>query len=127
MSDRPEFDHPARPSTAQPAPVPAGPDAVSIHDLAIADAEKYGWTRTAALLAERKAFGLAKYGTVLHADDQRDSLSDAVEEYGDAFAYLKKAIVAAGRGDVIGQYIITGGVVENLLAKLYPEAEEAAA
>lgn len=62
----------------EPAPGPGtGP---SIHDLVVLD------------VYERKRFGLAKYGTHLHAHDDRRSLVDAYQEALDLVVYLRKAI-----------------------------------
>lgn len=62
----------------QPAPVDQGNP--SAHDLVIAD------------LAERKAFGLAKYGVTLQANNGRDTLQDLYEELLDALCYTRALI-----------------------------------
>lgn len=65
------------PETDQPLPVPTiGP---SMHDLAV---ER---------LRERKALGLAKYGSLLQAGNGRDSLEDACQEAADLLVYLEQA------------------------------------
>ena len=56
---------------------PISTELPSAHDLVIADMER------------RKAFGLAKYGTTLTADNGRDHLQDAYEEVLDLAVYLK--------------------------------------
>lgn len=62
----------------QPAPVDQGRPAA--HDLVAAD------------LAERKAFGLAKYGVTLQAGNGRDTLQDVYEELLDAVCYIRTLI-----------------------------------
>jgi len=64
--------------SAQPAPVDQG--RASAHDLVAAD------------LAERKAFGLAKYGQTLQAHNGRDTLQDLYEELLDATCYMRTLI-----------------------------------
>lgn len=62
----------------EPAPVPN--DRPSIHDLVTRDMES------------RKAFGLAKYGTILQAGNGRKALKDAYEEVLDLAVYLRQAL-----------------------------------
>lgn len=76
MSDTADFDRTDRPSTAQPPPVHV-PGEPSAHDLVIAD------------MAERKAYGLRKYGTLLQLGNGRDHLEDVYEELLDAAAYIR--------------------------------------
>jgi hypothetical protein len=93
MGDLADYDHPDRPSTAQPPPVHV-PGARSVHDLVIADLSKGNrrGRRLATLLRERRAWGLAKYGTVLQVEDPaRDPTQDLVEELGDAIVYARRA------------------------------------
>lgn len=59
---------------------PTATQGPSMHDLVAAD------------LAKRKAFGLAKYGTLLQAGNGRDALHDAYEECLDLAVYLRQAI-----------------------------------
>ncbi|AYB69188.1 hypothetical protein SEA_EMIANNA_5 [Gordonia phage Emianna] len=59
---------------------PVQTDAPSAHDLVIAD------------MRQRKAFGLAKYGTILQHDNGRDHLQDAYEEVLDLAVYLRNEI-----------------------------------
>lgn len=114
MGERPDFERDDRPDTAQPAPVPAPPGAVSVHDLVVDDARFYGYHRTAQLTLDRKAFGLRKYGTILHAADEREDLGDIVEELGDAAAYLRRAI-ARGRDGLLEHYETILEITEELL------------
>ena|ERR1700761_181639 len=79
MGDTADFDRTDRPTTAQPPPVPV-PGEPSAHDLVIAD------------MAERKAFGLRKYGTLLQLGNGRDHLEDVYEELLDAAAYIRLEI-----------------------------------
>lgn len=87
MGETADFERDDRPSTAQPPPqhVPGAP---SVHDLVIADLDGR-FPELAALLAERKEFGLRKYGTVLQVEDPvRDPRMDVLEEVaGDALVY----------------------------------------
>jgi hypothetical protein len=81
MGDTTDYERTDRPWTAQPPPVHI-PDAPSAHDLVIAD------------MADRKAYGLRKHGTILQADNGRDHLRDAYEEALDLVVYLRCAITA---------------------------------
>lgn len=65
-------------SWGEPAPTPN--DGPSMHDLVIED------------MQSRKAFGLAKYGTVLQAHNGRVPLKDAYEEAIDLVVYLRQAL-----------------------------------
>lgn len=90
MSDTADYDHPARPSTAQPPPVHV-PGAPSVHDLVIADLQERGHRPAVALIRQRKAFGLAKYSSVLQPGNGRDAVADAAEEAADLVVYLRQA------------------------------------
>jgi hypothetical protein len=85
VADQPDY-------TRQPAPVLVE-GAVSAHDLVTSDLREWAWpdcTEAAeAELAERKAYGLDKYGTVLHVDNGRDHLRDALDEALDLSVYLR--------------------------------------
>lgn len=61
-------------------PEPTPTDGPSMHDLVAAD------------MAERKAFGYAKYSAILTAHNGRDALRDAYEEAMDLVVYLRQAI-----------------------------------
>ncbi|ORI13456.1 hypothetical protein [Rhodococcus sp. 1168] len=61
-------------------PDPTPNDNPSIHDLVTTD------------LAQRKVFGLAKYGTPLQAGNGRNALQDAYEEVLDLACYLRQRI-----------------------------------
>lgn len=84
------------PGRDQPLPVPTeGP---STHDLAAADILAGDWHTLAALraatgvvqdLAERKAYGLRKYGSLLQTGNGRDFVIDAYEEALDLVAYAR--------------------------------------
>lgn len=62
------------------APVPVPNDGPSMHDLVCQD------------ITARKAFGLARYGSLLQAGNGRDSLRDAYEEVLDLACYLRQTI-----------------------------------
>src|SRR5690348_1533331 len=62
----------------QPPPVPG--DGQSIHDLVMRD------------VADRKALGLARYGTLLQAHNGRDALTDLYQELLDAACYIRQVI-----------------------------------
>lgn len=89
MADIPDY-------TRVAAPVKAGPNAVSAHDLAIADLQSWHEYELAgqaqAVLAARKRYGLEKYGTVLHAEDDRPADQDAEDEITDFVVYLRNWI-----------------------------------
>lgn len=67
-----------------PEPPPSGGYGPSIHDLVIADIE------------QRKAFGLAKYGTILQVGDGRRSLVDAYQEALGLAVYLRQELAKQG-------------------------------
>lgn len=122
MGDTTDYDHPARPSTAQPPPVHV-PGAASVHDLVIEDLSWRGHSRLGRcraltrLLRERKKFGLAKYGTVLQVEDPvRAPEQDLLEELGDAvvYAYRAKARGVAGADEIYEALLaITGHAAER--------------
>lgn len=64
----------------RPLQAPRATDEASVHDLVAADIDG------------RKAFGLAKYGTILQASNGRDHLVDAYQEALDLCCYLRAAI-----------------------------------
>lgn len=85
----------------QPLPVPnRGP---SMHDLVLADLEKYGKNAAALELAvsvrERRQLGLDRYGIILQAHNGRDALQDASEEAVDLLVYLRQAMAEARARD----------------------------
>lgn len=55
------------------------------------------WPLVLADIAERDAFGRAKYGVPLRANDGRDTLVDAYQEALDLVVYLRKAIEERGK------------------------------
>ena len=71
----------------RPLRAPKRTEEPSVHDLVAAD------------IAERKAFGLEKYGTVLQAGNGRDHLVDAYQEALDLCCYLRAAIERRDGGD----------------------------
>jgi hypothetical protein len=80
-------------SDTQPPPVHV-PGGRSVHDLVLADLDKgrRRGRRLAQLIRERRAIGLAEYGTILQVEDPaRDPTQDLVEEIGDAITYAKRA------------------------------------
>lgn len=92
----------------EPDPVPT--NAPSAHDLLI---ER---------IRARKAFGQAKYGTVLQFDNGRDHLQDMLDEMIDACAYVTNEITAreqrAGslpsvRGTIVAARVTKVNVDEN--------------
>lgn len=51
--------------------------------------EAIGLPRAVDAMAERKAFGLQKYGVVLHSDNGRDYVRDVDDELCDLAVYLR--------------------------------------
>lgn len=91
MADEPDYER----EGAQPPPVLV-PDAVSSHDQVIDDLQLYygnwpGVTLAARGMADRRAYGLRKYESVLHAGNGRDHLLDALDEVEDLVSYLRTA------------------------------------
>lgn len=79
--------------STQPPPRFANTE-VSAHDLVVEDllsifATSVELDNAVSSVEARKAFGLSKYGTVLHADNGRDYLLDIEEELLDLVAYLR--------------------------------------
>jgi hypothetical protein len=82
----------------KPEPAPIKNDRPAIQDLVIADLRQRTGTAprayaglVAADIEERKAQGLAKYGTLLQAHNGRNAIVDAYQEALDAVQYLKQA------------------------------------
>lgn len=65
---------------AQHQPMPRKTNGIAIQDLVIAD------------IADRKAVGLERYGTLLQAHNGRDALMDAYQEVLDLAAFLRQVI-----------------------------------
>lgn len=120
MSGRPDYDHPARPSTAQPPPAPV-PGARSVHDLVIDDLVQRRQWHAVEVIYGRRAFGLAKYDTPLQAGNGRHPICDAVEEIADATVYLRQA-VAEDRG---GAWLYADALfLLEALCRFLPDMEE---
>lgn len=81
--------------TPQPAPIKR--TTTPIHDLVIIDLIDMTSGKNnnylSAELLERKAIGLAEYGTPLQAFNGRDCEKDCIEEMADAICYLKQGIL----------------------------------
>lgn len=88
---------------SQPPPVHV-PGAASVHDLVVADLDgRDGCAPLVDLMLERRAVGLATYGTVLTAEEpNRSAAVDALEELADAIAYAKRGALQGvpGMGDL---------------------------
>lgn len=114
MSDRADYDHPDRPSTAQPPPEYI-PGARSVHDMVREDIATANGLRShvlADLIDERKRFGFAKYGQVLQVEDpKRRAEMDLLEELGDALCYAKRAT----ERDVPGAHLVYQALMETAL------------
>ena len=75
----------------QPTPTPN--DSRSVHDMVLEDIDVLTPTRGAelkALVVQRKALGLSRYGTVLQANNGRDALGDGIDEVADLVCYLRQ-------------------------------------
>lgn len=80
--------------TPQPAPIKR--DTTPVHDLVIIDLIGTGLNGNDLLMREindRKAIGLAEYGTPLQAHNGRDCEVDAIEEMADMICYLKQGLM----------------------------------
>lgn len=81
--------------TPQPAPIKR--TTTPIHDLVIIDLIDSSFAGGRELLMkeinDRKAIGLAEYGTPLQAHNGRDCEKDAIEEMADMICYLKQGII----------------------------------
>lgn len=81
-------------STPQPEPIHR--TTTPIHDLVIIDLIGTGLSGNDLLMKElndRKAIGLAEYGTPLQTFNGRDCEKDCIEEMADAICYLKQGIL----------------------------------
>jgi len=95
MADTPDYVN------GEPAPVPNG--GASMHDLVCIDLRGHmlahlrvsDMTKAQMLdyLRYRKAYGLNKHGTILQANNGRNSRQDALEEVVDLLVYLKQMTV----------------------------------
>lgn len=99
------------PSTQQPLPQHVrgrGYEARSVHDI-VGDAlwvlgDDAATAAARALMAERKAFGLAKYGTVLQlGEPNRVASLDLLEELADAVVYARRVLHQVGDGDELAE------------------------
>jgi hypothetical protein len=87
VTDAPLHHVETHPVDRNGAPMPVPTDGPSMHDLVAAD------------LAGRKAFGLARYGSLLQAHNGRRALQDAYEEILDLAVYLKQHLVELEHGE----------------------------
>lgn len=94
MSEHVDYDHPARPWTAQPPPVAGGEP---VHPVLIRYLREHGNGDLADLIAERDRFGRAKYDTPLTTHNGRNAMCDAAEEAGDLAVYLQQAALEGDR------------------------------
>lgn len=83
--------------SVQPPPSPAPEGAVSVHDLVLRDLEALfpravGLTKALDAMADRKAFGLKKYGEILHTENGRDYVRDVDDELCDLAVYLRALV-----------------------------------
>lgn len=82
----------APPDVTSPEPPPLATGSQPIWPFAIADAESLGCSRLIPDMQARDAFGRAKYGTPLTADNGRNHLADAYQEALDGVVYLRAAM-----------------------------------
>lgn len=97
MADKPDYVN------GQPAPLPG--TGKSIHDLVRRDLiglhspqspiQNQSVRLVGSAMADRKTYGLEKYGTILQANNGRDSATDAFEEALDLAVYLRQWIEEA--------------------------------
>lgn len=89
MSDVADYSH------GEPPPIPN--EGKSMHDKLIEYFDSHYVDPDKTLLVEaikaRKELGLAKYQTVLQANNGRDWLNDLIDELGDALAYVQQGRV----------------------------------
>jgi hypothetical protein len=82
-------------NTPQPAPIKR--NTTPIHDLVIIDLIDSSYASGRELLMkelnDRKAIGLAEYGTPLQAHNGRDCEKDSIEEMADMICYLKQGMM----------------------------------
>lgn len=83
----------APPDITAPEPPPIATGSQPIWPLVIADAEALGCSRLIPDMRARDAFGQAKYGTPVTADNGRNHLADAYQEALDGVVYLRAAMV----------------------------------
>lgn len=87
-----EADRAANRGATSPGPPPLVTGSEPIWPLVIADAEALGCAALVADMKARDAFGRAKYGTPLTADNGRNHLADAYQEALDEVVYLRAAV-----------------------------------
>ncbi len=100
-----------RPRIAQPPPVPRGEVVPPVFQ---EWARASGFPEAAELSASRAAFGEAKYGQPLMTQDGRDSVEDALDEIGDLYHYLEKAIM---NGEDVSRLVPHMNAAQTLLGK----------
>lgn len=103
----------ARAARPEPPPVHVD-DAPSVHDLLCA---RLGPGPIADDIQARKAFGMAKYGTILQAHNGRNARVDALQEVYDAMVYCEQAAIEGDR-DAIMLVDVLAVVAMHLRAKV---------
>lgn len=90
---------------------PTPNDAPSTHDLVIGDIRRANVASHLSLLdviEKRRALGLRRYGTILQANNGRDSLQDALEEAADLVIYLRNLVAEHdSRGEISPTWLLT--------------------
>lgn len=87
----------------QDQPPPIANDGPSMHDLVIENLQEMGERPHIVKLVvddmkARKLIGLARYGTMLQANNGRDAIIDAYQEAMDLCCYTQQAIAEGERG-----------------------------
>ena len=77
-----------------------------------------------ALIDEREAYGVAKYGQTLMTGDDRDTPTEIANEQADALAYIQKYIMQYGFDGGIGDLLLRQiALCDELLAYLNAMSE----
>lgn len=91
--------------TGKPIPEPVNPDnpmVESIHDLVIQDLSE----DAAKVIAQRKQFGVEKYGVFLQPFNGRDAMLDALLEAADLLVYIRQALLEGKCSYLAYQYAL---------------------
>lgn len=98
-------------------PPPVKTEQPSVHDLVVGDIRGGKYADAIPTILDRKALGLAKYGTILQVGNRRSHRRDALQEAGDLVVYLR-AEVEDSRGESKRRAILDYNAAVMLLCSI---------
>lgn len=103
-------------------PPPVKTEGPSVHDLVVADLQDGRHAAVVAAILDRRALGLAKYGTILQVGNRRDHRRDAIQEAGDLVCYLRAEVEASrgeGRRRALADYLVAVALLGSILRRCH--------